>query len=426
MSIRGIIEKRSGTTAGIALGLLALAIAIWTLVADGGTDAGAGRSDTAQTMEGMPGMEPDAEAGIVRMSPEQLLEFGVTYGVVERREMSEPIRAAGIVTVDETRVAVLASRFDGYVEQLHIDFAGQAVRAGQPMLDIYSPELVAAQEELLLAVRLEREGRTSVPGVPAQSSDLVAAARQRLSFSNVSDPQIDRILAAGHASRTLPLLAPATGVVVEKNVVNGQSVMAGQTLYRIADLSEVWVEAELREAEAGMVRAGTSATVELAAFPGRLIHGTVEYVYPTLQPEARTLRARVALPNPEGRLRPGMYATVRLETPSSAVLTVPTNAVLTTGEQTVVFVALGDGRFAPHAIEAGRVSGGLTEVLAGVEEGQRVVTSAQYLLDSESNLAEVMKAMMAQMPAPTAPPSDDMSGMDMSDGMEGMDMGDEE
>jgi RND family efflux transporter MFP subunit len=192
-------------------------------------------------------------------------------------------------------------------------------------------------------------------------------------------------------------------------------VQPGQELYTIADLSEVWVEAELREADAGAVREGTTAMVDLAAFPGRPIPGRVEYVYPTLETEARTLKARIAIPNPDGRIKPGMYATVRLSTPSRTTLTVPTAAVINTGERSMVFVDMGGGQLMPQEVETGRAAGDFTEILAGVEPGQRVVTSAQFILDSESNLAEVMKSMVGM--------GGDMSDMDMGGGsMEGMDM----
>ncbi|MGH6691295.1 MAG: efflux RND transporter periplasmic adaptor subunit, partial [Gammaproteobacteria bacterium] len=177
--------------------------------------------------------------------------------------------------------------------------------------------------------------------------------------------------------------------------------------------SEVWVEAELREADAAMMAEGDAATVELAAFPGRPLIGRVEYVYPTLQQQARTLKARIAIPNPGGRIKPGMYATVRLSAPLRSALTVPASAVVNTGERSIVFVDMGEGRIVPQDVEIGRIAGDLAEVLSGLEPGQRVVTSAQFLLDSESNLAEVMKAMMGQMN------TSDMDAMDMPD-MEGM------
>ncbi|MGH7483695.1 MAG: efflux RND transporter periplasmic adaptor subunit, partial [Longimicrobiales bacterium] len=316
--------------------------------------------------------------------------------------------------------AYVAPKFGGYVERLYVDFTGQPVRRGQPLLEIYSPALVAAQEELLLARQLEASlGESHVPGVPGGSADLVEAAKQRLRLWDISERQIQEVLRTGRARRTLTLHAPASGVVVDKSVFEGGAVRAGETLYTIADLSEVWVEAELQEAEAGLVEPGMPATVELAAFPGRPIAGTVEYVYPTLQEQSRTLEARVAIPNPEGRLKPGMYATVRITAPAQSVLTVPTSAVMRTGDRVIVFVDQGGGRLLPVEVGIGRVAGEYAEVLSGLEPGQRVVTSAQYLLDAESNLGQVMRSMIGQMG------TSDAGGMEMDDGamdMEGMDM----
>ena len=375
-------------------------------------------------MGGMPGMDMGGD-GSIRLDADQIRTFGVTFGTVELRTLSNDIRTVGIVNFDETRMAIVTPKFDGYVERLYVDFTGRPVRRGEPLADIYSPELVAAQEELLLAARLEAAlPESAVPGVPAGSSNLLEAARRRLRLWDISAAQIDEVLRTGRARRTLTLYAPVGGIVVEKNVLEGQAVHAGEPLYTIADLTEVWVEAELREADAGLVQEGDRALVELAAFPGRPIPGRVEYVYPTLQAQARTLKARIAIPNPQGRLRPGMYATVRLEAPARTALTVPTSAVLRTGDRAVVFVDLGDGRFLPQEVELGSVAGDHTEVLAGLEPGQRVVTSAQYILDSESNLAEVMRSMVG-MSEMGSMEGMDMDGMDMEApgaSMEGMPM----
>jgi membrane fusion protein, copper/silver efflux system len=373
----------------------------------------------------MPGMEMGgmqmSTDGSVRLTAAQLREFGVTFGTVEQRALHGDVRTVGIVTFDETRIAQVAPKFGGFVERLYVDFTGQPVRAGQPMAEIYSPELVAAQQELLLAAGLDESlAGSSVPGTAGKRSSLAEAARRRLRLWDVSEAQVDQIVRSGQVRRTITLHAPASGVVVEKPVVRGQAVEPGQTLYTIADLSRVWVEAELREGDAGVAREGAAATIELAAFPGRPIAGRVDYVYPTLQAEARTLKARIAIPNPDGRLRPGMYATVRLSTPAGSALTVPSTAVVHTGDRAIVFVDHGGGRLMPHEVELGRAAGDYTEILTGVEPGQRVVTSAQYILDSESNMAEVMKSMIGQMG-----PGDGggVGGMDAGgESMEGMDM----
>jgi Cu(I)/Ag(I) efflux system membrane fusion protein len=277
-------------------------------------------------------------------------------------------------------------------------------------------------------------GESSVPGVPAGSTDLLAAAKRRLRLWDISDAQIEEVLRTGRARRTLTLYAPVSGVVVEKMVVRGQAVDAGVTLFTLADLTRVWIDIELREADAAVQR-GAAADIEFVALPGVPLEGRVEYVYPTVQQETRTLRARVAVPNGAGRLRPGMYATVNLTTPTRRALTVPTSAVVRTGERSLVFVDMGGGELMPHDVETGRVAGDYTEVLAGVEPGQRVVTSAQFLLESESNIGEVMKSMVGQtgsmdmgdmkgMPMPASNKTDelkatDMKGADMK-GMPGM------
>jgi RND family efflux transporter MFP subunit len=351
--------------------------------------------------------------GTVQLTADQIRQFGVTFGSAEQRTLENTVRTVGIVNFDETRIAQVSPKFGGFIERLYVDFTGQPVRAGQPLVEIYSPELVSAQEELLLAAELDASlGQSAVPGMSAGRSNMAEAAIRRLRLWDISDAQINQILATGKVRRTLTLHAPVSGVVVEKQVLQGQATRPGQTLYTIADLSEVWVEAELREQDAGSVQEGSAATVELASFPGRPIRGRVEYVYPTLENTSRTLKARIAVPNADGRIKPGMYATVRFSTPSRSTLTVPASAILYTGDRALVFVDMGAGKLMPHEVETGRVAGNYAEILSGVEPGQRVVTSAQYLLDSESNMAEVMKSMMGMMG----------EGMDMS-GMEGMDMG---
>ena len=422
-------DRRVLAAAGAVLAIL---IVLLFVLARGRRDNAAPRgqarpasSDTTGNMAGMPGMAMSSD-GTVRLTADQIRQFGITFGTVEERQLAAEVRTAGIVAADETRIAQVTPKFGGFVERLYVDFTGQAVRRGQPLLEIYSPELVAAQQELLVAARLQRTvGESSVPGVPAPSTDLVAAARERLRLWDVSDAQIREVLRTGRVRRTVTLFSPASGVVTEKPVVRGQAVQAGQPLYTIADLSRVWVQAELREADAGTVREGSPATVELAAFPGRPLQGQVSYLQPVLQEQARTLRARIVLPNPDGRIRPGMYATVRLSAPERTALTVPASALVRTGERTLVFVDLGGGRLQPQEVETGRVAGEAAEVLSGLEPGQRVVTSAQFLLDSESNLGEVMRSMIGQTgtgdmggmemgaPADTAMKGADMRGMKM-------------
>jgi Cu(I)/Ag(I) efflux system membrane fusion protein len=361
-------------------------------------------------MQDMSGMTTTPE-GAVQLTANEIRHFGVTFGSADVRPLIVQVRAVGTVTLDERTVAQITPKVGGYVERLYVNSTGQSVRRGAPLATIYSPELLAAEQDLLVAGRLDSiVGSGDVPGVPGAGSDLVAASKRRLELWDVSDAQINEILRTGKAQRTETLFAPTSGIVVEKNVVQGQAIQPGMALYTIADLSTVWIDVALRETDAGRVRPGSSATIDLASFPGHPLAGRVSYVYPTLDSITRAIRARVVVPNPGGRLKPGMYATVSLATPASRALTVPASAVFNTGARTLVFVDLGGGRLAPRQIVTGRAAGDYTEVLSGVIAGQRVVTSEQFLLDAESNLAEVMKSMIGQMGESDV---GDMKGMNM-------------
>ena len=367
-------------------------------------------------MAGMAGMTMPA-GGTIELTTAQIRQFGVTFGSVEQRMLVTALRVPGSVIVDETRIVQVALRFGGFVEELHVNVTGQFVRKSQPLMEVYSPEVFAAMQELVVAAKLEGTPRSGQPvGVPAGSMSLVAAARRRLDLLGVSDDDVEATLRSGQAPRTVRVYAPASGIVTERMVAQGQAVLMGQMLYTIADLSDVWVNAEIRETDAAIVHTGLAADVELASMPGRPFKGTVTYVYPTLKQETRTVVARVAVTNTGGQLRPGMFATVYLRSPSRRALTVPTAALVRTGDRTLVFVDLGNGRLEPQAVEIGQSTSAYTEILAGLEPGQQVVTSAQFLLDSESNLAEVMRSMIGQGAAGMS----DTKGMT---NMPGMDMG---
>jgi len=377
---------------------------------------GAPGTESTQDTQAMGGMPMD---GSVRLTADEVATFGVTFGTAEVRPLTRTIRTVGLIDFDETRMTFVSPKFGGWIEELHVDFTGQAVRAGQPLAEVYSPELVTAQEELLLAARMANDvGASGLEEVAESARDLVASARRRLAYWDISDEQIDHLLETGEVRKTLTLHAPVSGIVMEKDVVEGQSFQSGRNLYMIADLAEVWVNARIFEADAGLVREGLNAAITVAALPGRPYSGRVEYVYPTLEDRTRSMRARIALRNPDGRLKPGMYATVRLSATVGETLTVPLTAVLYSGERAVVFVDMGEGELMPHEVVVGTRGAEYVEVVSGLEPGHRVVTSAQFLLDSESNLAEVMRAMMAQMNM------SDMEGMEMEGmEMEGMDMG---
>jgi RND family efflux transporter MFP subunit len=391
--------------------------------------AGADSPEGVEGMEGMVGMDTEAMDqqssdmggmnmdGSVRLTANEVATFGVTFDTAAVRPLTRRIRTVGAVGFDETNMAYVAPRFGGWAERLHVDFTGQRVREGQPLLEVYSPELVAAQEELLLAARMiESVGESQLEDVADGARDLLASARRRLAYWDITDEQVRQLLEVGEVRRTLTIHAPVSGIVMEKGVFAGQAFQAGTNLYMIADLSDVWVNAEIFESDAPLVREGMPAEISVAALPGEALSGTIAYVYPTLEDRTRSMRARITVPNPGAKLKPGMYATVELRTELDAFLTVPTSAVLHSGERTVAFVDMGGGEIMPHELRLGLHGEGYVQVLEGLEAGDRVVTSAQFLLDSESNLAEVMKAMMAQMNI------SDMDGMDGMEGMEGMEM----
>ena len=354
------------------------------------------------SMPGMPGM-PAASAGTVRLTPDQIRQFGVIFDTVKVRALVAPVRTTGTVMADETKLAAIALKIGGYVERLYVDQTGQRVQRGQPLVVVYSPDVVAAQDELLVAARLD--------SAAGSASSLVDAGKRRLRAWGVSDEQIDRVLKTGTVEHAVTLVAPVSGVVLDKKVVQGQAVQAGDILLSVADLSDVWVNAAIRESDATDVRVGSPATIEFSAYPGRSFGGRVGFIYPTVQGDARTVTARIVIANQDGRLKPGMYATVGLATPSRPVLSVPSSALLRTGDRTLAFVDMGDGSLVPHDVVVGRTAGERTEVMSGLERGQRVVTSAQYLLDSESNLADVMKSMIGQ--GGDMAKMQDMPGMEM-------------
>jgi Cu(I)/Ag(I) efflux system membrane fusion protein len=351
------------------------------------------RADAAPP-DAMAGMSSDS-AGVVMLTSQQIRQLGVSFGTVALRPLSNEVRTVGTVVVNETRLAKVTPKFSGYVEKLYVNFVGQPVRRGQALAAIFSPDLVAAEQELLVSARLSRTiGTSNVPGVPGNNTDLLSAAKERLRLWDVSNAQINEVLTTGRPLRTVTLTAPASGFVIDKKVVEGQSIQAGAELYTIADLSDVWVEAQLREEDAGRVGIGATATLQFTSYPGQPFTGRVTYIDPMLGEQARTVKARITVLNTDVRLKPGMYATVVLNSSTQSALTVPRSAVVQTGERALVFVDLGNGKLNAQTVRVGRTGGEYVEILGGLAPGQRVVTSAQFLIDSESNVAEVMRSMI--------------------------------
>lgn len=346
--------------------------------------------------EGGAGGEPTA--GVVRIDPATVQSIGVRTAPVERRDLTRNVRAVARITYDERRVAHVHTKVQGWVEKLYVDYVGQQVERGQPLLEIYSPELVATQEELLLAARYTEDTADS-PFADVQRSgpSLLDATRRRLELWDISDRDIDRLLETREVHRTLTLHAPTSGVVTHLAVRSGMEVGPNANLYTIADLRTVWALADVYEYELPWIAVGQQGTVELGSLPGVRFTGPVTYVSPFLDPKTRTATVRLELPNPDGHLKPEMFGSTLIHAePRPDAVAIPSEAILRSGRRTLAIVALGEGRFRPRDIEIGLETGeGFTEVLRGLEPGEQVVVSSQFLIDSESKLQEAIEKLLA-------------------------------
>jgi multidrug efflux pump subunit AcrA (membrane-fusion protein) len=322
---------------------------------------------------------------VVEIAPGVVQQMGVRTAPVERTTVYRHIRTIGEVEVGEDEESVVNLRFSGWVEKIRVDKTGDEVKKGQPLFDIYSPELVSAFEEYLLALR-------------AQGADapLTRSSRRRLELWDIPEWDIDRVAKDDKVGRTLSIRSPSNGFILHKNVVEGARVVAGKDLYRIGDLRRVWVQAEVYEHDAPWIAEDQKAQMELSNSPGETIEGRVSYVYPTMNKSSRTLPVRLEFDNPGVRLKPGMFATVYIQyRKREGVIAVPTEAIMHSGRRQIVFVALGQGRFVAREITAGLVGDHrMTEVLTGIEEGDRVVVSGQFLIDSESQLQEAIQKIV--------------------------------
>lgn len=336
-------------------------------------------------MDYIPVYENEAadQGNVVKISLDKVQKLGVATEAAARRKLARVIRATGTIQPDESRQAIVTARFDGWIRRLHIDKTGDLVKRGQTMLELFSPPLRLAQQEYIMARRAD----------PA----LAAAAAQRLETLGLSPGQISALEDANQAPGTVAVPAPNDGQVVEKMAIEGMRVMAGEPLYRLVDFRHVWVIAQIYEQDLAAVRPGLPVEVELDAFPGERFAGIVSFIYPGLTPETRTARVRIELDNPDGKLKADMFAAVLLSADMQAakVLAVPDSAVLDTGKKQAVLVERGEGRYEPREVKLGRRADGYAEILDGVKEGERVVVSANFLIDAESNLQAALRAFTA-------------------------------
>ncbi len=338
-----------------------------------------------------------AQEGAIAVDPRVLQSMGVRLAKAEVKEISRTIRAVGKVTYDERRLTVVTTKLTGWVERLSVKATGDPIRRGQNLLSLYSPELVTTQEEFLLALRnLKAMQKSGVPEFQEGARRLLAAARQRLQYWDIPDSQIAALERTGEVQKTLTLVAPTNGIVIKRMVTEGQMVRAGMPLLEVADLSTVWVEADIYEYELPWIKVGQHAHMTLTYLPGESFHGRVQYIYPFLKESTRTARVRLVFPNPGLKLKPDMFVQVEMASPlKEPAVVIPAEAVMDTGEKQHVFLALGQGRFAPREVKVGvRGNDGLVQVLSGLKGGEEVVTSAQFLLDSESRFREAISQML--------------------------------
>jgi Cu(I)/Ag(I) efflux system membrane fusion protein len=325
-----------------------------------------------------------SESAAVDIGTERAQLIGVKTIAVERTAFAPEIRTLGRVTYDETQLTDVTVKFAGFIGTLHADSAGKHVERGEPLFEIYSPELYAAQQEFLSAIASSRMARDTA--APHRADYLIDAARQRLRLWDLTAAQIDAIARAGVPMREIEILSPVTGNIVEKDVVAGSSVEPGQRLLRIADLSTVWVEADVYESDVGLIQVGDHARVVLPHLRDRTIDGTVAFVYPWIESATRTARVRLRVENASFDLKPDMYADVLFAGDLGPQLAVPENAVLYAGDKRYVFVEIGTGRFEPRSVKLGRRAGDLIAVSEGLMEGERIVVSGNFLIAAESRL----------------------------------------
>lgn len=350
-------------------------------------------------MDLVPVYDKSGEGGGVTIDPATSQSMGVRIAPVVRQDISRSIKTVGAVTADESRQSSINSKVEGWIEKLYVDQTGKPVAKGAPLLEIYSPDLVSAQQEYLLAVRnSERLAENSYPEIASGAQRLRDAARTRLKYWDISDKQISSLEKNGEPKKTLTLYSPTGGIVMMKNALPGMRVMPGEELLQITDLSRVWVDAQLYEYQLPAVKVGQSAEIVLPySIGGTVLRGKIAYIYPTLSGETRTARARIELSNPGLELKPEMYVDVRIDgAKKAAALVIPVEAILDSGAQQTVFVSLGEGRFEPRIVRSGvRDESGNVEITDGLKEGEQVVVSAQFMLDSESRLREAVQKMTA-------------------------------
>jgi Cu(I)/Ag(I) efflux system membrane fusion protein len=356
-------------------------------------------------MDYIPVYEDEArpeEPGVFRIPIERVQKTGVRSEAVEFRPLKRIIRTVGIVDYDEKKLYFVNTKIGGWIENLFVNTTGQIVKKGEPLLEIYSPDLVSTQQEYLEALRAEKTMKgSSIEEIRKGAESLLAVTRQRLRYWDITEVQIRRLEQEGVISRTMAITSPVRGIVIEKPAIRGMFINPGENLYKIADISTVWVQLDIYEYEMHLVRLGQTARITFGSYPGKTFYGKVVYLYPYHEPTTRTMKVRIELPNEDFRFMPTMYANVEIEAiVSTKALAVPDTAIIDTGERQIAIVDKGDGRFEPRLVKVGFKAEGYIEVLAGLKAGEKVVTSANFLIDSESNLRAALGGLTGHVHTP--------------------------
>ncbi len=343
------------------------------------------------------GDEPESDGPLVKISADKVQKLGVRTEAAAPRELVRTVRAVASIQANERHLHTLAPKFEGWIQNLYVNSTGQAVKQGEALMEVYSPELITAQREYINAwnaMQSDRDRQVS-PDAQPNMRQLVEGALQRLRNWDIADPEVQRLQQERKVRQYLPFRSPVNGVVLEKPAIQGMRFMPGEVLYRIADLSTVWLLADVFEQDLGMVHVGQPATVRMDAYPDREFSGNLTFIYPTVTAEARTAKVRVELANPQGLLKPSMYARVEFASSHSKdkALTVPDAAVLDTGTRQLVLVQRGEGLFEPRPVKLGMRADGYIEVLEGIEAGDKVVVGANFLIDAESNLKAALGSL---------------------------------
>ena len=353
-------------------------------------------------MDYLPVYEEDArttkkQGPVVTIDPAVVQNMGVTTEKVSRRNVTRRIRTVGYLDYDQEKMVSITTKYDGFVEKVYVNYLGQPVRRGEALFEIYAPELVQTEQELLSAVAFARRMQDTPEDPRRRAEALVEAARKRLSYWDITADQVARLEETATVFRTLTVTAPVGGVVMKRMAaLEGMAVRPGMDLIHIADLSSLWLKIEVYEDQLPWLKPGSPASVTLDYFPGKTFNGHIRFVEPAVSAKTRTVNLTLQVPNPDRRLRSGMYATVEFEPLIvENAIAIPSYAVLRTGRRNIVVVALGAGRFAPRTVELGPTGDGRVQVLSGLEEGDEIVTSSQFLIDSESNLHEAVQKMIA-------------------------------